>query len=84
MGPKPFTIEVPAEVLDDLRSRLGRTRWPDPLPYPGWVAGADIGYMRELAAYWEGSFDWRLQERAAEFVRPVHRRGRRAAGAFRA
>ncbi len=88
MGPKPFTIEVPAEVLDDLRSRLARTRWPPPLPYPGWVAGADIGYLKELLAYWRDSFDWRLQERRlnsfAQFtadvggqrVHFVHERGR--------
>jgi len=44
----PFTIEVPDEVLDHLRSQLARTRWPDPLPYPGWMAGADIGYLKAL------------------------------------
>src|SRR5215471_6299070 len=63
MDPKPFTVDVPDEVLDDLRSRLARARWPDPLPYPGWAAGADIGYLKELVAYWAGSFDWRAQER---------------------
>jgi pimeloyl-ACP methyl ester carboxylesterase len=62
MGTEPFSIEVPAEVLDDLRSRLARTRWLEPLPYPGWVAGADIGYLKDLVAYWAGSFDWRAQE----------------------
>src|SRR6266487_1362020 len=88
MGPEPFTVQVPAEVLDDLRSRLARTRWPDPLPYPGWMAGADIGYLRELAAYWASVFDWRAQERHlnsfAQFtadidgqrVHFVHQRGR--------
>src|SRR6266516_3531440 len=63
MGPEPFTVQVPVEVLDDLRSRLARTRWPDRLPYPGWAAGADIGYLRELVAYWASRFDWRAQER---------------------
>ena len=88
MSPKPFTIQVPAEVLDDLRSRLARTRWPDPLPYPGWAAGADVGYLTELAAYWASSFDWRAAERHlnsfAQFtaviggqrVHFVHQRGR--------
>jgi hypothetical protein len=50
MSPKPFTIQVPPEVLDDLRSRLARTRWPDPLPYPSWAAGVDIGYLKDLVA----------------------------------
>ncbi len=62
MGFKPFTIEVPAEILDDLRSRLARTRWPEPLPYPGWAAGADISYLKELVTYWMAGFDWRAQE----------------------
>src|SRR5215469_17813255 len=44
--------------------RLGRLLAAmDPLPYPGWAAGADIGYLKELVAYWAGSFDWRAQER---------------------
>ena len=88
MGPKPFTIEVPAELLDDLRSRLARTRWPDPLPYRGWAAGADISYHKELVAYWTSAFDWRAQEQYlnsfAQFtadiggqqVHFVHERGR--------
>jgi hypothetical protein len=28
----PFRIEVPEQVLEDLRDRLARTRWPDELP----------------------------------------------------
>jgi hypothetical protein len=28
----PFTIAVPDAVLDDLRDRLARTRWPDQIP----------------------------------------------------
>jgi pimeloyl-ACP methyl ester carboxylesterase len=88
MGTEPFSIEVPAEVLEDLRSRLARTRWPEPLPYPGWTAGADIGYLNDLVDYWAGSFDWRAQEQRlnsfAQFtagvggqrVHFVHQRGR--------
>lgn len=88
MDPTPFTIQIPAEVLDDLRVRLARTRWPDPLPYPGWVAGADIGYLKELVAYWAAGFDWGAQEQRlnsfAQFtadiggqrVHFVHERGR--------
>jgi pimeloyl-ACP methyl ester carboxylesterase len=62
MHAKPFTVHVPDEVLDDLRARLARTRWPEPLPYLGWMSGADLGYMRELVDYWAASFDWRAQE----------------------
>jgi pimeloyl-ACP methyl ester carboxylesterase len=88
MQPTPFTVDVPEEVLDDLRSRLARTRWPGSLPQPGWVYGADLDYMRELLDYWATPFDWRARERylnsfpqfTAEIdglsIHFVHQRGR--------
>jgi pimeloyl-ACP methyl ester carboxylesterase len=63
MQPVPFTVNIPDETLDDLRSLLASTRLPDPLPQPGWTAGVDVGYLRGLLDYWAGSFDWRAQER---------------------
>jgi pimeloyl-ACP methyl ester carboxylesterase len=63
MQPGAFTIHIPDEVLDDLRSRLARTQWPEPLPYPGWTSGVDLAYLRELVGYWATAFDWRAQER---------------------
>jgi epoxide hydrolase len=32
---RPFRIDIPQAALDDLRDRLGRTRWPDELPGVG-------------------------------------------------
>ena len=61
---RPFTIDVAESVLDDLRARLGRTRFPDQLDDVGWDYGTDLGYMRELVTYWRDEFDWRAQERA--------------------
>jgi len=58
----PFRIDVPDSVLDDLRERLARTRWPDPLPGAPWERGADIAYARELCEYWRTSYDWRAEE----------------------
>jgi microsomal epoxide hydrolase len=55
-------VHVPDEVLDDLRSRLAHTRWPEPLPYPGWTSGVELGYLKELVGYWAAAFDWRAQE----------------------
>ncbi|MET7394514.1 epoxide hydrolase family protein [Dactylosporangium sp. NPDC005572] len=59
---KPFRIEIPQADLDDLRSRLRRTRWTDDLPGAGWERGVPAAYLRELAAYWADKFDWRAQE----------------------
>ena len=63
MTAEPFIIKVPDEVLTDLRQRLQRTRWPDEIQGSGWDYGANLGYMRELVAYWETGYDWRAQER---------------------
>lgn len=59
---QPFTIDVPQSDLDDLRERLARTRWPDELPDVGWRYGVPLSYLKELADYWQHSYDWRKQE----------------------
>jgi pimeloyl-ACP methyl ester carboxylesterase len=59
---QPFDIEVPDEVLDDLRRRIRSTRWPDPAPGEPWSQGVDSEYLRDLLAYWADGFDWRAQE----------------------
>ena len=58
----PFRIDVPQGELDDLRDRLGRTRWPDQLPGVGWDYGIPLEYVRELASYWRDGYDWRVHE----------------------
>jgi pimeloyl-ACP methyl ester carboxylesterase len=67
---QPFPIHVSDLVLDDLRERIGRTRWPDQLPEVGWEQGTELGYLRELLTYWAEAFDWRAQER--ELNRMTH------------
>jgi len=59
---KPFSVDIPQQVLDDLKLRLKLTRWPDHLTESGWNYGADFSYMKELTAYWEYTFDWRKVE----------------------
>ena len=58
----PFKIEIPDAVLDDLKARLERTRWPDELPGVGWEYGSNMDYIKELVEYWKNDFDWRKQE----------------------
>jgi pimeloyl-ACP methyl ester carboxylesterase len=61
---RPFTIRVPDPVLADLKERLRHPRYPDALQGDGWTYGTDIGYLKQLVAYWRDRFDWRAQERA--------------------
>ena len=59
---RPFTINVPDDVLVDLRTRLAGSRLPDQIPGTGWDYGTDRAYLEELLAYWQDGFDWRAQE----------------------
>ncbi len=60
--PESYRLHVKDEVLDDLRERLSRTRWPDEIPGSGWQYGSSLDFMRRLIAYWRDGFDWRAQE----------------------
>lgn len=62
MKARPFRIEVPDTILNDLRRRLEVTRFPDPLPGSAWERGADLVYVRELCEYWRDHYDWRKHE----------------------
>jgi len=59
---QPFRIEVSERELEDLRTRLTRTRWPDELPGTGWDYGVPQPFLRELVNYWCMSYDWRKEE----------------------
>ena len=63
MAVQPYKIEIPDSVLDDLKSRLERTRWPDELPDTGWDYGSNLDYVKELVEYWRTKFDWHAQEK---------------------
>ena len=69
---EPFRIEVAQSRLDDLKERLGRTRWPDTPSAVPWSLGADAGYMRALAARWADGYHWRAWERRFNAL-PNHR-----------
>jgi len=60
--PAPFSLHVPDEVLDDLRARLARTRFPDEVPGSDWRLGTNLAYMRGLVEHWRDGFDWRKHE----------------------
>ena len=61
---KPFRVDVPEEVLNDLQARLKLTRWADDFANEGWQYGTNTDYLKELVAYWIKGYDWRKQERA--------------------
>ena len=59
---RPYSLNVPQDVLDDLQTRLEHTRWPGSVSGTGWSRGVDFDYMKDLVDYWIREYDWREQE----------------------
>lgn len=64
-------MDVPEADLDDLRSRLHRTRWATPWPGTAWEAGTDAHELHRLVERWSSDYDWRAHERAINAL-PSH------------
>jgi microsomal epoxide hydrolase len=56
---EPFQITVSEQMLDELRARLRRTRWPEQPAGDGWELGVDVRYLRDLCDHWANGYDWR-------------------------
>jgi hypothetical protein len=62
MSLQTFQVGIPKADLKDLQERLARTRWPGELPGVGWSRGVPLGYLKDLADYWQNGYDWRRWE----------------------
>lgn len=56
-----FTPPFSPDAVDDLHRRLDRTRWPSPFPPAEWQQGCEREFLQNLCAYWQHSFDWKMQ-----------------------
>jgi pimeloyl-ACP methyl ester carboxylesterase len=63
MRKEAFTVSVSDTVLNDLRERLARTRFPRDFANDRWEYGTNTAYLKELIEYWRDRFDWRAVER---------------------
>src|SRR5262249_8338399 len=61
-GIRAFKVEVPDAALDDLRRRLGETRWPSRELVADRSQGVQLAALQELARYWATGHDWRRAE----------------------
>ena len=59
---RPFTIETPEADLEDLRARIGATRWPEMETVEDQSQGVQLDTMQKLARYWLNEYDWRKCE----------------------
>ena len=72
---KPFRIAVGDDVLNDLKSRLRNTRWPEAELVDDWSQGAPLHWIKEICRYWAEDYDWRRREaslnRFAQFTTEI-------------
>ncbi|GFT92690.1 epoxide hydrolase 1 [Nephila pilipes] len=59
---RPFKINVPEEVLIDLKNRLEKTRLEEPVVDSKFLYGFNPSYMHTVVEYWKTKYDWRKQE----------------------
>ncbi|HSX16226.1 MAG TPA: epoxide hydrolase [Candidatus Saccharimonadales bacterium] len=59
---QPFLVDISEDILDDLRSRIKATRWPDKETVADDSQGVPLATMQELARYWATGYDWRNVE----------------------
>jgi pimeloyl-ACP methyl ester carboxylesterase len=61
---RPFQVDVPQEALDDLRTRIAATRWPEKETGGDQTQGVQLATMQELIRYWGSEYDFgRLETR---------------------
>ena len=72
---KPYRISVGDDVLDDLKSRLRKTRWPEAELVGDWSQGAPLKWIKDVCRYWAEDYDWREREaklnRFAQFTTDI-------------
>ena len=72
---QPFRIAVGDDVLDDLKSRLRKTRWPEAELVDDWSQGVPLKWIEEVCRYWADDYDWRSREallnRFAQFTTEI-------------
>ena len=64
MSKSSFSIDIAPAVIDDLRRRVGHTRWPIDFANDQWAYGTNLDYLKELAGYWADGYDWYRHQRA--------------------
>jgi hypothetical protein len=59
---RPFRVDIPEELLVDLRRRVLATRWPDRETVNDQSQGIQLGKLKPLVEYWGTGYDWRRTE----------------------
>ena len=65
---RPFSVDIPEAEIDDLRSRIAATRFPEKEPVEDASQGVQLATMRELIRYWGTEYDFRRIEKRLNAV----------------
>ncbi len=59
---KPFKIDIPDKVLEEVRLKVKNYPWHEMPDDGGWEYGTNLEYMKEISKYWVKDFNWRKHE----------------------
>lgn len=59
---RPFTVDIPQQELDGLKTRLDLVRWPEKETVDAWQQGVPLAEAKRVVDYWRNSYDWRRCE----------------------
>ncbi|KAJ4344648.1 uncharacterized protein N0V89_012392 [Didymosphaeria variabile] len=56
--PKPYTINVDPEFIEETRIRASQFRQTEPIDAPAWFDGPPTSKINDVAKYWAEDYDW--------------------------
>ena len=59
---RPFTVAMPQADIDELRRRIGATRWAGRETVTDQSQGIPLAKLKPLIEYWGSGYDWRKAE----------------------
>jgi pimeloyl-ACP methyl ester carboxylesterase len=60
---RTFKVQIPQADIDQLRTRVLATRWPDKETVTDQSQGVRLAKLQELVHYWGTGYDWRKAEK---------------------
>jgi hypothetical protein len=59
---RPFQVDIPDEVLEDLRRRIAAPNWPEKETVADQSQGVPLATIQKLTRYWMTDYGWRTCE----------------------
>ena len=53
-----FKIDFPKAEIEDLKTRIRNSRWPEKETVDDWSQGVPLDYLKNLCDYWSSEYNW--------------------------